>query len=125
MRGCVSPAALASVAAVTPFQVLTDAQCAVGQHHADDGVHLRVQLDAAGVKQRGDVLMGCQFAAGPNLVALLAHLPEFLADDVRALTVGEPRRVADDSVNLFLGDHCGPDHVPDVVRPHVVAVGGV
>ena len=68
---------LALVGSASPLQVLSGAQGTVGHHHADLGLRFGVELGAAGVEQRGDVLVGCEFSAGPYLVASFAHLTEF------------------------------------------------
>ena len=62
--------AFALVVATLHFRWLTGTQGAVGHHHADDCAYLGVQLGAARVEQRGDVLVGSKFSAGPDLVAL-------------------------------------------------------
>ena len=118
-------AAFTLVVAASPLQVLAGSQGAVRHDHAYVGLRFGVQFSAACVEQRGYVLVRCQVPSCPDLVAFLAHLPKFCPNDVCALAVGQPGRVSDDAVDFLLGDHCGSDHIPDVVCPHVVAFGGV
>ena len=95
------------------------------QHHADFAPVFQVKIGDPAEKQGGYVLVGRVLAAGPNAVGLLAQFPQFLADDVRAVAVGQPGRVADDGIDLLLGDNRRAHHIPQVVSPDMIAVGGV
>ena len=83
-----------------PLAVLPGLQGALGHDHPDAAADIEVEVDAAGEEEAGDVLVCGVAAAGPNAVARFALAFELAADDGLRLVVGEPRRVADDGVDL-------------------------
>ena len=95
------------------------------QHHPDFAPVFQVKVGGTAEKQGGYVLVGRVLAAGPNAVGLLAQFPQLLADDVGAVAVGQPGRVADDGIDFLLGDNRRAHHIPQVVSPDMIAVGGV
>ena len=95
------------------------------QYHADFALGFQIKVGGTAEKQRSHILMGGLIAAGPNAVGFLAQFPQLLADDVGAVAVGQPGRVADNGIDFLLGDNRRAHHIPQVVSPDMIAVGGV
>ena len=100
-------------------------QGAVGHHHADHTAVLQVQVDAAGKEQPSHVLMGGVSATCPDSVGTSALPLQLRSQGADGLVVVQPRRVADDCVDLAAGQGHRPHQIAGVVGPDVVAALGV
>ena len=108
-------------ASAAPFQVLSGAQDAMRQHHADLASVSQVEVYDAREEEDCDFLIGGVSSSGPDVICVLAEILQFFTHDVRALVVSQPWWVADDGVDSLLGDDGWTHHVPQIVRPDVVA----
>ena len=94
----------------------------VRHHEREDAASGEVLLGGAGDEQPGEILVGGDVAAMPE-VAVLRHLPEADLHLGGHVPVGEPGWVADEDVDAVLraGQPDRPGEVTDVVAPDVVS----